>query len=129
MTIFLTGIYSALMWKLEPSSQWGKDAKFYEKKRPNEMAAVLRNVERFVKLLNVSRNSKSAQAGYLHKEPHGVVAVDQKGGGPNLQEFRLYTLPVDQTKTLHLITIGTKDTQHSDIEYSKTFADCFTETT
>ena len=113
------------MWKLEPSEQWGKDAKHYDKKRPNELAAVLRNLERFVKLLNVSKNSKSAEAGYLHKEPHDVIAVDQKGGGSNLQQTRLYTYPVDQTKTLHLITIGTKETQHSDIEYSKTFADSF----
>jgi hypothetical protein len=110
------------MWKIEPSLQWQKDQKYYDKKRPNELAAALRNLQRYLGLLNVSKNSKCAEAGYLHKEPGGVLAIDQKGFSGNLQETRLYTFAVDSTKTVHLITIGDKETQHSDIEYSKKFA-------
>jgi hypothetical protein len=109
------------MWALEPSTQWEKDQKWYDKKRPNELAAVLRNLQRYLALLNVSKNSKCVEAGYLHKEPGGVLAIDQRGFSGNLQETRLYTFAIDATKIVHLITIGDKDAQHSDIEYCKDF--------
>jgi hypothetical protein len=113
------------MWHIEPSTQMEKDQKWYDKKHPNELAAVMRNLQRYLSLLNVSKNSKVVEGGYLHKEPGGVIAIDQKGFSGNLQETRLYTYAVDETKTVHLITMGNKDTQHSDVEYSKAFAKCF----
>jgi hypothetical protein len=109
------------MWSIEPSTQFLRDSKWYEKKRPDELAAALNNVQRFLVLLNVSKSFKCVQAGYLHKEPSGIIAVDQKGHAGNLQETRLYTFGIECAKTLHLITIGSKDTQHSDIEYSKKY--------
>lgn len=107
---------------LEPSTQWERDQKWFEKKRPDELAAVLRNLQRYLSLLNASKNSKCVEAGYLHKEPAEVVAVDQRGISANLRETRLYTLADDSTRTLHLITIGDKDSQNSDIEYAREFA-------
>lgn len=109
------------MWQIEPTTGWERDHKHYAKKRPNELGAVLRNLDRYMKLLAVSKNSKVVQAGYLHPEPGGVLAVDQKGGGANLQETRLYTYADDDTKTVYLITIGDKDAQHADVEYCKNF--------
>jgi len=109
------------MWTIETTAQWEKDQKWYDKKRPNELAAVLRNLKRYVTLLNCCKNSKCAEAGYLHKEPSDVVAIDQKGGGGNLEETRLYTYAVDRGHILYLITIGNKEYQHSDIEYCKQF--------
>lgn len=121
MTIFLIGIICPPMWTIETTTQWEKDQKWYEKKRPDELAAVLRNLKRYLALLNCSKNSKCAEAGYLHKEPADVVAVDQRGGGGNLEETRLYTYASDQTHHLYLITIGNKQYQYSDIEYCKAF--------
>jgi hypothetical protein len=115
----------ARMWAIEPSTQFQKEQKWYDKKRRDELAAVLRNLQRFLALLNVSKNSKCVQAGYLHNEPGGVIAIDQKGFSGNLQETRLYTFAIDATKTVHLITIGNKDTQHADIEYSRKFIEQF----
>jgi len=109
------------MWQIEPTTGWERDHKHYARKRPNELAAVLRNLDRYMKFLAVSKNSKGLQAGYLHHEPGGVVAVDQKGGGANLQETRLYTYADDNAKTVYLIAMGDKDTQHADIEYCKQF--------
>ncbi len=57
----------------------------------------------------------------MHTEQAGVLAIDQKGGGANLQETRLYTYADDDTKTVYLIAIGDKDAQHADVEYSKNF--------
>ncbi len=109
------------MWQIQPTTGWEKDCKHYEKKRPDELAAVLRNLERYLQILKVSKNSKCIQAGYLHPEPMGVVAIDQKGGGANLQETRLYVYADDQSQFVHLIAIGDKDAQHADIEYCKDF--------
>ncbi len=109
------------MWVAEPTTAFQKDLNFYTKRHPNELAAVLRNVDRYLSQLNCSANSKSVQGGYLHHEPMGVVAVDQKGGGPNLQETRLYTFADEVRNVLYLITIGNKSEQPSDIEFSKDF--------
>jgi hypothetical protein len=111
------------MWEVDVSEQWSKDRKWYEKKRPKELAAVLNNLDRYRAQLNIARNSKAVQAGYLHHEPQGVVAIDQKGGGGNLQETRLYTFADDQNRVLYIITIGNKSDQDSDIEFSKKFVD------
>jgi hypothetical protein len=108
-------------WRLQPSAQFSHIAKWYEKKHPNELTAILNNTTRYLSLLNACKNAAVAQAGYLHHEPCGVKAIDQKGGGRNLQETRLYTYADDTTRILHLITIGNKDEQPSDIEFSKQF--------
>lgn len=109
------------MWQIEPTTNWEKEQKWYAKKRPNELAAVLRNLDRYLKQLSVSKNSKCVQAGYLHTEQGGVLAVDQKGGGGNLQETRMYIYADDEKQTVYLIAIGDKAAQHNDVEYCKDF--------
>lgn len=111
------------MWEIGPTIQWQKDSKYYEKKHPAELAAVLRNLKRFLALLDTAPNCRAVQAGFLHPEPKGVIAVDQKGGGGNLQETRLYTFPDQAKKLLYIITIGNKNEQSADIQLSKDFVD------
>jgi hypothetical protein len=113
------------MWQIEPILTWEKDKKWYEKKRPNELAAVLHNLGRYFSQLEASPNPKSFMAGYMHTEPHGVVAIDQKGGGSNLQETRLYVYPHEERKVLYLITIGNKDDQSADIKFCSEFVESF----
>lgn len=48
---------------------------------------------------------------------------DQKGGGANLQETRLYLYADDRARIVYLITIGNKDTQAGDIALARTFAE------
>ena len=61
-------------------------------------------------------------AGFIHQEPGGVKAIDQKGPrkgiGGTPKEGRLYVFPEEESKTLHLITIGDKNSQQKDL------ADC-----
>ena len=49
------------------------------------------------------------------------MAVDQKGGGGNLAETRLYTYADDATKVLYLILIGDKGSQTKDIQACREF--------
>jgi hypothetical protein len=109
------------MWQIEPSTQWTRDLRWYEKKHPREIAAVLDNLQRYLDQLNAALNPRAVQAGYLHHEPHGVVAIDQKGGGPALQQTRLYNFADAGTQTLHLITVGNKNDQKNDIKFSSDF--------
>jgi hypothetical protein len=64
-------------------------------------------------------------AGYIHPEPHGVVAIDQKGGGGNLQETRLYVYPHEERNVLYIITIGNKDEQPADVQFCSEFVNSF----
>ena len=57
----------------------------------------------------------------MHNEPLGVVAIDQKGGGRNLAETRLYVYADVTTETLHVITLGDKRSQKNDIATCQTF--------
>ncbi len=53
----------------------------------------------------------------MHSESHGVWAIDQKGGGKNLAETRLYIYPDSHVKILHLITFGDKSSQPEDVHF------------
>jgi hypothetical protein len=117
------------MWQVEPTTQRERDTKWYQKKHPNELAAILRNLGRYLSHLNCTVNAKAVQAGFLHPEPMGIIAIDQKGGGNSLQETRAYTFADEAHKVLYVITIGNKQEQPSDIELSKDFVRDHVQTT
>jgi hypothetical protein len=102
-------------WVLLPHSSYLRDLRWYTKKRPVELAAVHRNLERFMILLARSPHARTIQAGFLHPEPHGMVAIDQRGGAGRLQETRLYCYAQADTRTLHLLGIGDKSSQSADL--------------
>jgi len=54
------------MWKIAITTGWERDQKHYAKKHPNELAAVMNNLNRYMTLLKCSKNSKCIQSGYLH---------------------------------------------------------------
>jgi hypothetical protein len=110
------------MWEVAPTNLSEKLEKRYAKKRPAELTVILRNPWRYWDLLNTATNSKAVQAGFLHRQPAGVIAVDQKGGERSLSETMLYTLADDSAKVLRLIVIGDKGGQAKDIQTRPEFA-------
>jgi hypothetical protein len=102
-------------WVLLPHSSYLRDLRWYTKKRPAELAAVLRNLDRTMTLLANSPHARTIQAGFLHTEPHGMVAIDQRGGVGRLQETRLYCYAQADLRTLHLLGIGDKSSQSADL--------------
>jgi hypothetical protein len=104
------------MWRFLVTSHFERAKRRYDKKRPEELAAVLRNLDRLRELLDGLPNCRAAQAGYLHHEQAGLWAIDQKGPSrTKLQETRLYVFPVDETRALHIITVGNKNSQAVDL--------------
>ena len=81
----------------------------------------MNNLQKYVNYLNKMPNSRSVHAGFMHHEPMGIVALDQRGSRGSLQETRLYTYADDEKKVLHIITIGNKADQARDIDLAKDF--------
>lgn len=110
-------------WAIEPGTQFVKDKEWYAKKHPRELAAVLNNVTRLMAQLKTAKNAACVAGGYMHTEGKGILAIDQKGGGTSLQETRLYVYADQMTRVLHLITIGNKNTQPTDIKLAHAYAE------
>jgi hypothetical protein len=82
--VFLSGHsfleYShGVMWSLQTTERWKKDSAWYAKKRPNELAAVLRNLERFKQMLEVTPNPLAVSGGFCIPNPWGLLPSIKKG--------------------------------------------------
>jgi hypothetical protein len=118
LTVFQNGIVcedDERLWTIQQHPEFNRDYKWYAKKRPRELAAVLDNLNRLKNMLNLSPHSQLIVAGFIHPEPLGVWALDQRGSMGNLQATRLYCYAESSRKNLHLLAIGSKDTQAADI--------------
>lgn len=103
-------------WNLSPTPEFIRTSHSYEKKHPDELAATLANLlHRYLPRLNHARHPALVQAGCLHHEGHGVIAIDQHGQGQSLRETRLYAYPDDASRTLHLLLIADKSSQKRDL--------------
>lgn len=109
------------MWKLVPTADYERRHKRYAKDHPRELQAVLDNLDTYFRSLEAGINPLQIKHGFMHSEPLGVVAIDQKGGGKNLAQTRLYVYPDSDTETLHVITLGDKRSQKHDIDACRSF--------
>ena len=109
------------MWNLSLEAEYEKRARKWPKKHQREFVATHNNLDTFFNTLNSGASVEQARFGFVHPEPHGIVAIDQKGGGTGLKETRLYVYPDRTSNVLYLITIGDKKTQKSDIRYASEF--------
>jgi hypothetical protein len=109
------------MWKLEATAEYERRHKRYVKDHPRELQAVLDNLDTYFQSLQAGVKPLQIRHGFMHHEPLGVVALDQKGGGRNLAQTRLYVYPDPESETLHVITLGDKRSQPDDIATCRTF--------
>lgn len=103
------------MWTIQKSPIFEARFKRFQKKHPEESKAVLNNLDTYFKALCAGANPVNIQAGYIHHEPDGLKALDQKGGKGKMMQSRLYIFPEEEAKFLHVISIGTKSDQSGDI--------------
>jgi len=110
-------------WVTETTDKFERKYKEYEKKHKFELQAVLVNLNKYFEALQEIGNPKVIKAGYIHPEPMGIIAIDQKGGKKKvkLKETRLYLYCGVENNIVYLITLGDKKSQSKDIEYSKSF--------
>ncbi len=86
------------MWKLTPTKSYEIRQKRYQKKHKRELAAVLNNLDTLLKAFQAGLKPLQATTafGFVHPEPNAVVSIDQKGGGLNLAQTRLYAYPDEE---------------------------------
>ena len=112
------------MWKLERNAEYENRVKKWPKKHRRELHAMHDNLDTFYRTLNRGIPLQNAvRFGFIHDEPKGIKAIDQKGTGAGVKQTRLYTFPDNTTKVVHLITIGDKNSQKADIRYASDFVD------
>lgn len=73
-------------------------------------------MDTYLAALKAGAKPQQIHMGCIHVEPRGVLALDQKGGGKNLAQTRLYLYPDPENETIFLITLGGKDTQPDDLQ-------------
>jgi transcriptional regulator with XRE-family HTH domain len=78
------------MWAIETTENYERCHKRYRKDHPRELQAVLDNLDTYFQSLVAGVKPLQIRHGFMHNEPLGVVAIDQKGGGKNLAQTRLY---------------------------------------
>lgn len=112
-----------LSWELSSTDKYERKLKTYEKKNPNELIAMLSNLDTYHHALNQLGNPLQIKSGFIHQEPKGIIAIDQRGGKQKvkLKQTRLYVYPDIESGNLYLLTIGDKRTQRADIQYCKNF--------
>jgi hypothetical protein len=109
------------VWRLQPTAEYEKRVRRWPKRHRRELTAMLNNLDTLIGAQNGGAAIEQARFGFIHPEPHGVLAIDQKGGGAGLKQTRLYLYPENDTEILHLITIGDKSSQKSDIALCSNF--------
>jgi len=113
-----------MMWTLEPSAIFPGKLKRYQKKHSEAAKAVLDNLDTYHKALLAGAKPPQIRRGFVHDEPNGVFAIDQRGAERKQRETRLYVYPDEETQTLYLITIGDKSTQkRQDLTDCREFVD------
>jgi hypothetical protein len=72
------------MWKTVETEDYGRRLKRYAKDRPRELQAALDNLDTYFQSLLGGVKPMQIRHGFMHQEPQGVIAIDQKGGGKRL---------------------------------------------
>ena len=99
------------MWDFEPTEEFGRRVKRFAKDHPRELTAVSDNLNKLQKSLREGANPLKLPLGCIHREQRGVLAIDQKGGGKNLSQTRLYVYLDREKQEIHMITLGDKNSQ------------------
>jgi len=105
-------------WNIYRTQNFDRDFKVYEKKHPYELVAVLRNLDTYFSALKKLGHPMQIKASFIHNEPDGIKALDQRGGKQKvkLQQTRLYIYPSVKGSRLYLLAIGDKRSQRRDIQ-------------
>jgi len=111
------------MWSIARSENVHRRLKRFQKKHRRELANAFDNLDTFFKCLQAGAEPAQIQRGFVHPEPSGILAIDQKGSGAHLKQVRLYIYPDEQTETLYVVTLGDKASQEGDIRFCKAFVE------
>ncbi|MCA8991945.1 MAG: hypothetical protein KDA88_08200 [Planctomycetaceae bacterium] len=107
------------MWTMIHDESVHKQFRSLGKKFRLEVINVLANLETVKKALDEGiQLEQLKKLGFVHNEPKGIVAVDQKGKGGKTKPkaLRLYLYPDFSQKQLYVIRLADKSQQPNDIK-------------
>lgn len=108
------------MWQLYPSEAYLRREKRLAKKHETVLGALYKNLANVQNILQFTNNPRNiAQHSKVRNEGGGLFAIDQRGAKRKLREARLYFYPDFEAKTIHLLTIGFKQSQSNDILFCR----------
>ena len=105
-------------WGFSDGLASGNQFKHFRKKHPREYVSCFANLEKVRLLLSEGHTMGQLSLGFLGSEGEGLWRVGQSKV-PHAKETRLYVFAEEETKTLHILGIGTKETQARDIKEAK----------
>jgi hypothetical protein len=104
------------MWEIRRTDEYERRHKHFQKKHPDELQAVLDNLDTYLKARQGGVLPQQYRSTHLHDERKGLWAVDQRGKSKKkLAETRLYVYPDAASSILYLITLGLKKEQKTDL--------------
>lgn len=110
------------MWELEPNADYVKKLKKFNKRHRCETTNAHDNLAAYLGSLRGGMKPQQIIRGYIHREGGAWVrAVDESGPNNPKKAIRLYFYPDEDTETLHVITIGDKNSQNDDVKYCQEF--------
>jgi len=113
-----------VLWAIKQGPQFERDIKKLNKKRPVETRHMLANSRKFLEALNDDIPIGNITSGFIHNEPKGIKAFDQKGPTKGtLKQTRLYMYPEIDEKTAHFICAGDKQSQPTDIKFAEQYVE------
>lgn len=110
-------------WTIRTEADVEKRLKKLRRKFRAELRNVFDNLDTYFKCLQAGANPGQIHRGFIHNEPKGVIAIDEKGKGAHLKALRMYLYPDAPNEVLYVITIGDKASQKSDIRFCSSFVD------
>lgn len=110
-------------WEIKRTDQFLRDLKKLQKARPVETAKVLLNLDTYLAALRQCDNPLQLikLMTCVHREESGCHAITQQPLPRNAIPVRLYLYACVINKIVYLICAGTKQSQHKDNQFCKSF--------
>ena len=110
-----------LEWQIENAYASPGKFKKFSGRHPNEFDSLFANLEKIMRLLRSGNKIGGFRTNFFRSEGEDVYRIGQTGV-PSAKESRLYVLPIEQNRTMYVLTVGDKDTQEKDIWEAKHIA-------
>ncbi len=105
-------------WTLISYQDYEKPKKQFNKKYREEMFAIAANLKTVVKAVENGSNLEQLKSlGFVHSEPLGIIAIDERGCEKRTKPkaLRLYLFIDSVAHEIHVMLLGDKATKSGDI--------------
>lgn len=103
------------MWEPHYCAEFERELRKFSKRHRQETLNALANLQSYLEALRSGLTPQQISRGWLRAEPKGIRAIDETGPKKPRKAIRLYVYPDEDSELLHVMTLGDKDRQGTDI--------------